>query len=115
MVTSTLDLNATCLTGSFSRFKTAPFNSLPNDKILNRSKSKAFADDKINVYQKLKFVLRWVENNLGKGENVVRSIFSFPKKFSKALFLRVIKSQDYVVNSLTIKVHFTFCHPAMPK
>ena len=33
------------------------FNSLPNDKILDQSKFKAFADDKINVTQKLKFVL----------------------------------------------------------
>ena len=32
------------------------FNSLPNDKILDRSRSKAFADDKINVAEKLKFV-----------------------------------------------------------
>ena len=33
-------------------------NSLPNDKILNLPKLKAFADDKINVTQKLKFALR---------------------------------------------------------
>ena len=32
-------------------------NSLPNNKILDRSKLKAFADDKINVIEKLKFVL----------------------------------------------------------
>ena len=33
-----------------------PFNSLPNDKILDWSKLKAFADDKINITEKLKFV-----------------------------------------------------------
>ena len=31
------------------------FNSLPNDKILDWSKLKAFADDKINMNEKLKF------------------------------------------------------------
>ena len=30
---------------------------------------KAFADDKVDVTQKLKFILRQVENILGKGEN----------------------------------------------
>ena len=38
------------------------FNSLPNDKILDLSKLKAFADDKIILTQKLKFGLRRVEN-----------------------------------------------------
>ena len=32
------------------------FHSLPNDKILDWFKLKAFADDKINVTEKLKFV-----------------------------------------------------------
>ena len=33
------------------------FNSLPNDKILDYTKLKAFASDKINVAQMLWFVL----------------------------------------------------------
>ena len=44
-------------------------NSLPNDNIFDLLKSKAFADDKINVIQTLKFALRRVENIVGKGEN----------------------------------------------
>ena len=36
-------------------------NPLTNVKILDQSKLKAFADDKINVAAKQKFVLRWVE------------------------------------------------------
>ena len=44
-------------------------NSLPNDKILDWSKLKAFADDKINVAEKLSFVLGRVENIVEKGEN----------------------------------------------
>ena len=43
--------------------------SLPNDKISDRSKLKAFADDKINVIEKMKFVFGRVENIVGKGEN----------------------------------------------
>ena len=42
-------------------------NSLPNDKILDYSKFKAFADKKVIVTQK--FGLGRVENITGKGEN----------------------------------------------
>ena len=45
------------------------FNSLPYDMILDWSKLKAFADDKINVSDNLKCVLERVENIMGKGEN----------------------------------------------
>ena len=44
-------------------------NSIPNDKILDGSKLKAFADDKMNVNERLKFGLGRVENTVGKGEN----------------------------------------------
>ena len=43
-------------------------NSLPNDKVLDLTKLKAFADNKINVTQMLKFSLGRVEN-VEKGEN----------------------------------------------
>ena len=43
-------------------------NSLPNGKILDLTKFKAFADDKLILTQKLKFVLGRVENIMGKGE-----------------------------------------------
>ena len=46
-----------------------PLNTLPNDKILALTKMKVFADDKIIVTQKFKYVLRKVENIVGKGEN----------------------------------------------
>ena len=45
------------------------FKSLPNEQILDLSKFKAFADDKIIVTQKLKVMLGRVENIVGKGEN----------------------------------------------
>ena len=44
-------------------------NSLPSHKILDQSKYQAFADNKINLTQKLKSVLGWKQNILGKGEN----------------------------------------------
>ena len=67
-------------------------NSLPNDKILDWSKLKALADDKINVTEKLKFVLRRVENMVGKGENAgYQHFLLFPQCFQKASFQGSLK------------------------
>ena len=64
-------------------------NSLPNDKIMDWSKLKAFADEIINVNEKLKFVFGRLENIVGKGENAGLPAFSpFPTLFSKGFFLR---------------------------
>ena len=60
------------------------FNSLPDDKILHLSKLKAFSDDNLNVYQKLKFALGRVENIVGKGENAgYQHFLLFPQCFLK--------------------------------
>ena len=60
------------------------------DKIVDLSESKAFADDKLNVTQNLKFALERVENIVGKGENTdYQHFFPFPTVFSKAFFSRV--------------------------
>ena len=40
--------------------------TLPNDEILDQSKFKAFADDKLKVIQMEKFVLNKTENIVGK-------------------------------------------------
>ena len=68
--------------------------SLPNQKFLEWSNVKAYADSKINLTTKLKFVL-------GKVENIVETrkcwlpVFSpFPTIFSKGLFFLVVKSWD---------------------
>ena len=56
------------------------FNSLPNKKILDWSKLKAIADDIVNVNEKLKFVLRRVENIVGKRENAgYQNFLHFPQ------------------------------------
>ena len=74
------------------------FNSLPNNKIIDWSKLKAFADDIINVNKNLKFVLGRIENIVGKGENDgYQHFLLFPSMFSKVFLLRVLKSGDYVV------------------
>ena len=58
---------------------------LPYVKILDLSKFEAFADNKVNVTQKLKFVLERIENIV---------------KRSKCWFyLRVIKQSDCLVQS----------------
>ena len=67
-------------------------NSLPNDKILDESKSKELADDKINAIQKLKFVLRRVENIVGKGENAgYQDFLLFQQCFQKFSFSGSLK------------------------
>ena len=50
-----------------------PCNSLPNDKILDWSKLKVFADNKIKVNEKLKFVFGKGENIVGKKEKILIS------------------------------------------
>ena len=63
------------------------FNSLPKGKILDSTKLKAFADDKINVTQKLKFAVGRVENIVGKEENAgYQHFLLFPQCFQKATF-----------------------------
>ena len=63
------------------------FNSLPNDKILDLSKLKAFADGKINVTLKLKIKSGRVEKIVGKGENAGNKHFLlFPQCFQKASY-----------------------------
>ena len=60
-------------------------NPVTNDKILDWSKLKAFAHNKINVTEKLKFVLGRVKNIVGKGEN---ASFSFSHNVFKRLLMQ---------------------------
>ena len=66
-------------------------NSLPN-KLLDLPKLKAFADDKMNVTQKLKSALGGVENIVGKGENAGNQDFLLcPQCFPKTTISRSLK------------------------
>ena len=62
-------------------------NSSPNDKISDWSRFKAFADDKIDGTEKLKFVLGRVENIVGEEENAgYQHFLLFPQCFQKTSF-----------------------------
>ena len=57
-------------------------------KILDWSKLKAFADDKIKVLEMMMFLFNRVENIVGKGENAgYQHFFLFPQCFQRALYL----------------------------
>ena len=77
------------------------FNSLPSDEFLDWSKLKVFADDKINVTEKWKFVLVGTgRKNCGKRRKCWLPAFSpFPTFFSIVLFSKDVKSRDFVVKS----------------
>ena len=61
------------------------FNPFPNDKILDQTKLKAFADNKLNVTKMTISVFDRVENIVGKGEIACTSNFSFSHKVFKRL------------------------------
>ena len=82
-----LSLNLTKQFQVFATLEVKPI-SLPNGKFLDWSKLKAFADDKVNVTEKLKFILERVENIVGKEKMLITSIFSFSLNgFKRLLFL----------------------------
>ena len=77
---------------------TKPINPLPNNKIFDCSKLKAFPDDKLNLAEKLKFVFGRIENIMGKGENAgYQHFLLFLQCLPKAFFFRVVKGRDCVV------------------
>ena len=58
-------------------------NSLPKDKILDVTKLKAFADDKLNIAKMTISLLDRIENTVGKGENAgCQHFLLFPTVFS---------------------------------
>ena len=60
--------------------------------MLDLSKLRAFADDKIKVLKKTIFVFDRVENIVGKGENAgYQHFLLFPQCFQKASFQRSVK------------------------
>ena len=73
-------------------FQVSTFNPFPKGKILDLSKFKAFADNKIDLSKKLIFVLARIENIVGNGENAGNWHFLlFPNVF-KSLFYQSFKS-----------------------
>ena len=73
------------------------------NKKFDRLKQKSFADDKINVTEKWKFVLGRVENTVGKGENAgYQHFLLFPQCFQK-----IDKSRDFVLKGQKLLKLFT--------
>ena len=67
------------------------FNSLPNDKSLDLSNSKAFTDDNLCAVQLICLPVL-VENIVGKGENAgYQHFLLFPQCFQKASFPASLK------------------------
>ena len=67
-------------------------NPLPNDKFLDWFKLKASPYDKLNINQKLNFVLERVKNSVGKGENAgYQHFLLFPQCFQKVSFRASLK------------------------
>ena len=78
---------------AFSPFCFMFFNPLPDKRVLDWSKLKAFADDKIIVTSYQTFFLEWEKM-------MVSSIFSpFSTMFSRGFFFRVVKSRACVRKS----------------
>ena len=66
------------------RYTENSLNSIPNNKILDLTKLKAFADDKFNVTKLTIFLFDRVENIVGKGKNAgYKHFLLFPQCFQK--------------------------------
>ena len=66
-------------------------NSFPHDKIMDQTKLKAFADDKLNVTKMIVSVFDRVENIVEKEKLLVQAISPFSTIFSKGFFPRLVK------------------------
>ena len=66
-------------------------NPLPDDQILDWSKSKQSAADNFEFDVNSRKFSKLVENTMGKEKLLVMSNFSFPTVFSKGLFPRDVK------------------------
>ena len=68
------------------------FNPLPNYKILEVTKLKTFADDKLNVAKMMISLFDRVENTVAKGENAgYQHFLLFPQSFPKPSSLGSLK------------------------
>ena len=76
-------------------------NPLPDDKILDQTKLKAFADDKLNATKMIISVFDRVENIVGKGEIACTSNFSFSHSVFKRLLTQTRQKVSLCGNGLT--------------
>ena len=77
------------------------FNLFPHDKILDQTKLKAFADDKLNVIKMIISVFDRVENIVAKGEIACTSNFYFSHNVFKRLLFQTRPKVSLCGNGLT--------------
>ena len=75
------------------------FNPLPDDKILDMTNLKAFAEDNFSIPKMKISIFDRVENTGKRRKCWLSALSHFPTLFSKDFFLRDIKSQDCLINS----------------
>ena len=71
-------------------------NAFPHNKILDKTKLKAFADDELNVTKMIISVFDRVGTLWEKEKLLVKAISPFPTMFSKGFFPRKVKRCDCV-------------------
>ena len=76
------------------------FNPFPHDKILDQTKLKAFADEKLNVTKMIISVFDRVEKIVGKGEIACTSNFSFSHNVFERLFSQTHQKVSLCGNGL---------------
>ena len=80
-------------------------NLLPNDKILDWTKLKAFGDIELIFHKMIISAFDRVKKHCGKRRKCWLPAFSpFPTMFSKAFFFGVVKSRDCLVKSKCISM-----------
>ena len=88
------------------------FNSLPDDKILDRSNLKQSADNNFKFNENSRKFSKRVENTVDKGENACYEQFQLlPQCFQKASFLEASKG---VIVWEWVKVNSYFYIPSLP-
>ena len=95
-----------CLSGVINHIipaLTKELNPLPDDKILDETKLKAFADDKLNVTKMVTSVFNRVENIVGKGEIACTSNFSFSHNVFKRLLSQTCQKVSLCGNGVIQK------------
>ena len=78
------------------------FNPFPHNKILDQTKWKAFADNKLNVTKMIFSVFDKVENTEGKGEIASISNFSFSHNVFKRLLSKTHQKVSLCGNGLNL-------------
>ena len=73
--------------------------TLPNEKKMDMTKLKAFADDNLNIAKMTISLFDKVENTVGKRRKCLLPACHLLTVFSKAFFIRVVKSRDCVVKN----------------